>query len=433
VARRVRRLPEQEQRLLATASILGRRFDLTHLELLLDDTDNLDATVQSLLESGLIREERDARGDVYSFAGMVTRDFLYASLPRRRRRALHLRYATELERRSARSDRLIPELLHHFCNAEAREKVFEYGLPLAQRYLENISAEDAIRVAQIVLDMVDEESREERIIAGDAKCVIGSAQRILGQTDAALQSASEAFAILDREHAPTASHAARVAAETAWERRRLDEARHWVERGINAGRTAGNQEDLRRLLLLSATIANVRGDHVTAQTRLEEAEALAPAVRRAGSTTSEPAPGILQIAMNGDLLTLDPALSITISQAEILPMLFDTLTRATGDARIQPWLAESIEPSSDGLRYEVRLREGVRFHDGRAVRSEDVRYSFERLLRSEDAVGGRSSRPSWEHPVSQVEATDPSTEFRSVTIATSRSSSKSRSRSFPLF
>jgi len=383
VVRRLERLPEEDRSLLATASILGRHFDLDDLSLLVDDQGSVDATVQRLVDSGLIHEVRSARGDVYGFAGAAMRDVIYASLPRRRRRALHRRYAMELEKRSGGSERAAPALLYHFASGDVREKVFEYGLPLARRYLDNISAEDAIRVARTVLDMVEDESRAERIIAGEAKSVIAAGQRILGNTDAALQAASEAFAHLDREESPAAAHAARVAAETAWERRRLDEARHWVERGIIAGRTSGDRQDLRKLLLLSATIANVRGDHATAQMRLEEAEALGPATAR--SISSGPVPGVLHVALNGDLASLDPSTSITIVQAEVLPVMFDTLTRATDDARIEPWLAESFEVDEEGKQFEFQLRQGAKFHDGRPVTSEDVRCSFERLLRNRDS------------------------------------------------
>lgn len=47
---------------------------------------------------------------------------------------------------------------------------------------------------------------------------------------------------------------------------------------------------------------------------------------------------------------------------------------------IVPAVAESWEISKDGLTYTFRLRPGVRFHNGRAMTSEDVLYSFTRIL-----------------------------------------------------
>ena len=51
-----------------------------------------------------------------------------------------------------------------------------------------------------------------------------------------------------------------------------------------------------------------------------------------------------------------------------------------------PWLAAEFLPEEGGRRYRFRLRDGVRFSDGRRLTARDVRYSFERLLRS----GGES-------------------------------------------
>ena len=61
--------------------------------------------------------------------------------------------------------------------------------------------------------------------------------------------------------------------------------------------------------------------------------------------------------------------------------VFDTLTRTGEEAQILPWLAESFEAEDGGRRFRFRLRDGVRFHDGRPLTARDVRYSFERVLR----------------------------------------------------
>nr|ART36315.1 C594 [uncultured bacterium] len=114
----------------------------------------------------------------------------------------------------------------------------------------------------------------------------------------------------------------------------------------------------------------------------------------AGTTTSDSVRaggGILQVPITGTLHKLDPSLASTVEDAEVLPSIFETLTRDLGGARIGPWLAASITPEQGGKRYRFRLRDDVRFHDGRRVTARDVRYSFERLLLNEDNSGSRFS------------------------------------------
>ena len=101
--------------------------------------------------------------------------------------------------------------------------------------------------------------------------------------------------------------------------------------------------------------------------------------------------GILQVPITGTLYKLDPSLASTVEDAEVLPSIFETLTRDLGGARIGPWLAVSITPEQGGKRYRFRLREDVRFHDGRRVTARDVRHSFERLLLNEDNSNSRFS------------------------------------------
>jgi ABC-type transport system substrate-binding protein len=69
-----------------------------------------------------------------------------------------------------------------------------------------------------------------------------------------------------------------------------------------------------------------------------------------GGTPHVPIAGVVQ--------SLDPALSATVEQAEVLPCIYETLTRATEDARIVPWLASEFSTESDGARFRFRLRPG---------------------------------------------------------------------------
>ncbi len=99
--------------------------------------------------------------------------------------------------------------------------------------------------------------------------------------------------------------------------------------------------------------------------------------------------GILQVPITGTLYHLDPSLAGTVEDAEVLPSIFETLTRDLGGARIGPWLAESFSSEQGGKRFRFRLRDDVRFHDGRKVTARDVRYSLERLLLNKDNANSR--------------------------------------------
>ncbi len=99
-----------------------------------------------------------------------------------------------------------------------------------------------------------------------------------------------------------------------------------------------------------------------------------------------PLGGILQVPIAGNLSMqrLDPSLATTVEDGEVLPIIFETLTRDIGGARIVPWLAE-FTSETGGKKYRFRLREDVRFHDGRKLTARDVRYSFERLLLNKES------------------------------------------------
>ena len=94
--------------------------------------------------------------------------------------------------------------------------------------------------------------------------------------------------------------------------------------------------------------------------------------------------GIVHVPVVGALRSLDPAPFDTIEK-EAVANVFETLTHVAEGARIVPWLAASFSAEEGGRRYRFRLRDDVRFHDGRRLTARDVRYSFERLLQTSDS------------------------------------------------
>jgi oligopeptide transport system substrate-binding protein len=79
-----------------------------------------------------------------------------------------------------------------------------------------------------------------------------------------------------------------------------------------------------------------------------------------------------------DPLTLDPAVSGEMSSHEYITQLFGGLVRLGDDLEPVPDIAESWQISNDGRTYTFYLRQDVKFHDGRQVKADDFKYSWER-------------------------------------------------------
>lgn len=77
--------------------------------------------------------------------------------------------------------------------------------------------------------------------------------------------------------------------------------------------------------------------------------------------------------------SLDPHKAVAAGTKEVLFNVYEGLLKPDHNGNIIPAVAESYEVSSDGLRYTFRLREGVKFHNGKALSAEDVKYSLEKI------------------------------------------------------
>lgn len=84
-----------------------------------------------------------------------------------------------------------------------------------------------------------------------------------------------------------------------------------------------------------------------------------------------------------DLLpaSLDVQIASDVPVQLVLLNAYDQLYRYVGNPpELKPWLAESHTISADGLTWTFKLRPSIKFHDGASMTSEDVVYSFRRLM-----------------------------------------------------
>ena len=74
-----------------------------------------------------------------------------------------------------------------------------------------------------------------------------------------------------------------------------------------------------------------------------------------------------------------------------LRFVFDTFLRYDGELNLKPWAAESYR-LVDPVTYELKLRPGMRWHDGKPVTIDDAKFTFDYLLKWKPRSGTPSCR-----------------------------------------
>ena len=102
----------------------------------------------------------------------------------------------------------------------------------------------------------------------------------------------------------------------------------------------------------------------------------------AGTAAAQAQPdGQLTIAFDASIAPsfLDPAETSGLATPFVfLYALHDAIAKPMPGNNMAPCLAESWKESPDGLVYEFKLRDGVKFHNGDSLTAEDVKFSFHR-------------------------------------------------------
>ncbi len=93
-----------------------------------------------------------------------------------------------------------------------------------------------------------------------------------------------------------------------------------------------------------------------------------------------------------DPLTLDPAISGDATSHEYVVQLFSGLVRLDAHLEPAPDIAREWRVSDDGRTYTFYLRHDVRFHNGREVKAEDFKYSWQRAC---DPATGSSTAATY--------------------------------------
>jgi len=90
---------------------------------------------------------------------------------------------------------------------------------------------------------------------------------------------------------------------------------------------------------------------------------------------------LLRVHLDEDIENLDPAINPGHADTAVATNIFENLVVYRPDSfEVVNELAETFEPSADGLRYDFTLKQGIQFHGGYGeVTAEDVKFSYERI------------------------------------------------------
>ena len=114
----------------------------------------------------------------------------------------------------------------------------------------------------------------------------------------------------------------------------------------------------------------------------------------AGESASGAKKEELHIAISANPPSLDPQSINSNIVGGIGAHVYEPLFAMNADFEPTPVLAESYEMSEDGMVYTIKLREGVKFHNGEEMTADDVVASMNRWLevsaKANTLIGGSS-------------------------------------------
>lgn len=98
--------------------------------------------------------------------------------------------------------------------------------------------------------------------------------------------------------------------------------------------------------------------------------------------------GTIRIAQNVPAGAIDPVTIADSGGITVVSQVAETLVLSGADLTARPVLAESWSPNKDGTVWTFKLRQGVKFHNGKAFTADDVVATFDRL--SDPAIGSNA-------------------------------------------
>ena len=184
IGARIGRLGVVAGRMLSTAAVIGRDFDVDLLARAADvPEDELLDLLDTAVAAALVREGRGRAGQ-YAFAHALIQRSLYEELGPTRRARVHRRVGEALEQLCGTSaGPRVGELAHHWFYGRQpgdQTKALHYSRQAADAALEALAPGEALRYYTQALDLYDEVGDPDSALGIDLRIGVGIAQRQTG-------------------------------------------------------------------------------------------------------------------------------------------------------------------------------------------------------------------------------------------------------------
>ncbi|MBA3343191.1 MAG: AAA family ATPase [Gemmatimonadaceae bacterium] len=244
VLARVRALGSRVLETLSAAAVIGRTFEFDDLCAVLGVSEEyLIEVIEQLVAHQLLREEKGAEGERYSFPHALMQETMYESIISRRRRVLHRHVAAVLEARTLRrTPSRLGQLAYHYRLGGDNERAHEYARHAGDEAVRLHAWDDAVEHYENALASLEHVSDN-------------------GERSADL---------LER------------LAGVAWRQSRAASGSQYAEEALRLRRSLGHTEEAARLLRRVASLRVSEGDMASA------AEALDEALRLVGNRPDSP-------------------------------------------------------------------------------------------------------------------------------------------------
>ncbi len=188
---RLRRLKKEDLKVLGYAAVIGREFSYDMLKEVTEFPDEqiLDS-LDALLDAKLIHEDLSSDIDVYRYDNPLIQEIAYQDLNRSRRKFLHTKVGTLIEKQNQESlGNLVFDLADHFSKGTDHDKALKY-LMLAGKHATSIYAlDDARRYYLTALEILNKFRYTIQIQRNEIELLsnLGQTNKMLGDWDQALE------------------------------------------------------------------------------------------------------------------------------------------------------------------------------------------------------------------------------------------------------